>query len=241
MNAKDRIIVALDVDSYEKAESLVDMLRDEVGAFKVGLELFNKTGPEIFQKLKNLGADKIFYDAKFMDIPNTVAGAMNTAVQNGVWMINVHCLGGIEMMKRAKESAVKTSESLGIPCPLVIGVTILTSIDQPTLNNELRICGAMGDQVMHLAECAKIAGLDGVVASPHEISLIRKTCCENFIVVTPGVRPAGSDVADQKRIKTPAESIQLGSDFLVIGRPIIADENPVESARNIAKEIESVL
>jgi len=235
--SKNKIILPLDVDTGEKAVRLVELLKDDVGAFKVGLELINSAGFGIFDKIENAGARKIFYDCKFHDIPNTVAGASRAAARIGVWMFNVHCAGGFEMMKAAKNSAVEAAEELGIKPPVVIGVTLLTSIDQRTLSDELRVNGSVAEQVVHMAKLAREAGLDGVVASPHEIELIREACGRDFLIVTPGVRPAGADVGDQKRVMTPAEAVRKGADYLVIGRPIIKAENPKLAAQAIAAEI----
>jgi len=235
--SKRKIIIPLDVDTPKKAVELVEVLKDEVGAFKVGLELVNSAGLGIFDKIRAAGAEKIFYDCKFHDIPNTVAGASRAAAKMDVWMFNVHCSGGFAMMKAAKDAAVETSERLGVTPPLVIGVTVLTSIDQDTLNNELQVPGTVADQVVNLAKLAKEAGLDGVVASPHEIEAIRAACGPDFLIVTPGVRPLGGDLGDQKRVMTPAEAVQRGADYLVIGRPIIKADDPKAAAREIAEGI----
>ncbi|MCX6344145.1 MAG: orotidine-5'-phosphate decarboxylase [Armatimonadetes bacterium] len=234
---KEKIIIPLDVDSAEKAVELVRALKDDVGAFKVGLELVNYAGLGIFDKIRAAGATKIFYDCKFHDIPNTVAGASRAAAGMNVWLFNVHCSGGFAMMKAAKDAALEAAEKAGVNPPLVIGVTILTSIDQPTLNNELRTPGAVADQVVNLAKLAKEAGLDGVVASPHEIESIRAACGPDFLIITPGVRPAGGDLGDQKRVMTPAQAVSRGADYLVIGRPITKAENPKAAAQAIAAEI----
>ena len=235
--SKEKIIVALDVDTVDKAVDLVEILRDEVGAFKVGLELFNNTGPAIFKELRAAGAKKLFYDCKFHDIPNTVAGASHAAAGMNVWMFNVHCSGGSAMMKAAADSAREQAERLGIVKPLIIGVTALTSIDQQMLELELGVGMPMSGYVAQLAVLAKHAGLDGVVASPHEIEIIRHTCGSDFLIVTPGVRPASAEVNDQKRIMTPSEAIKHGADYLVIGRPITAALDPAAAAREIAGEI----
>jgi orotidine-5'-phosphate decarboxylase len=235
--SKEKIIVALDVDSQDKAVELVKQLGGEVGAFKVGLELFNVTGPSIFPALKEAGAGRIFYDAKFHDIPNTVASAVRVATRNNVWMINVHTTGGSEMMKAAAAAARDEAAKLGIEPPKVIGVTLLTSIDTMTLTDELRIASGLVSHVVHLAKLAKSSGLDGVVASPHEIQYIREACGPDFLIVTPGVRPAGADVADQKRVMTPGDATKAGADYLVIGRPITRAESPTAAAQSIAAEI----
>jgi len=236
--AKDKIILALDVDSETKAVGLVRSLADEVGAFKVGLELFNSTGPDIFLRLKQAGAERIFYDCKFHDIPNTVAGASRAAATMGVWMFNVHTMGGSDMMKAAADAARSTAAQTGAPAPLVIGVTVLTSIDETILRDELVVCSDVRSQVAHLALLAKNSGLDGVVASPHEIGAIRDNCGTEFLIITPGVRPIGAAVGDQKRVMTPGEAIRKGADYVVIGRPITKADDSVAAARAIAAEID---
>lgn len=235
--AKEKIIVALDVDTAEKAEELVRQLKDEVGAFKVGLELFNSSGPGIFELLRSAGARRLFYDAKFHDIPNTVGRASRAAVGFGVWMINVHCLGGSAMMRSAADSARDEAEKMGVGRPLVIGVTVLTSMDQAAVESELRVGKPVAEYVRHLAVLAKNSGLDGVVASPHEIGIIRDACGSEFLIVTPGVRPASADLGDQKRVMTPGDAVRQGADYLVIGRPITQATNPVEAARTIVRSI----
>lgn len=235
--SKHKIILPLDVDSLAKATVLVEELKDDVGAFKVGLELINAAGFCVFDAIREAGASKVFYDCKFHDIPNTVAGASRAAAKLGVWMFNVHCSGGLAMMRAAKDAAVEESAKLGVQPPVVIGVTVLTSIDQLTLNDEMRVSGTVADQVVHMAKLAREAGLDGVVASPLEIELIRAACGSDFLIVTPGVRPAGADIGDQKRVMTPGEAVAKGADYLVIGRPIIKAESPRAAAQAIAVEI----
>lgn len=232
--SKEKIILPLDVDTADKAIDLVKLLKDDVGAFKIGLELVNSAGLGIFDQAKQAGAGKIFYDCKFHDIPNTVAGAARGATRLGVWMFNVHCAGGFAMMKAAKDAARDEADRLGVACPVVIGVTVLTSIDQAVLNDEIRTPGSVADQVVHYAKLAREAGLDGVVSSPHEIELIRAACGPDFLIVTPGVRPAGADIGDQKRVMTPSEAVARGADYLVIGRPIIKADDPKAAAQAIA-------
>jgi orotidine-5'-phosphate decarboxylase len=235
--SKSKIIIPLDVDTPKKAVALVDQLKGEVGAFKVGLELINAAGLGIFDKIREAGADKIFYDCKLHDIPNTVAGASRAIVKMGVWLFNIHCSGGFAMMKAAKDASVEAANEVGIDPPKVIGVTVLTSIDQTVLNDEMRVPGSVADQVVSLAKLAKSAGLDGVVASPHEIELIREACGSDFMIVTPGIRPAGGEIGDQKRVMTPGEAVRRGADYLVIGRPITKASDPVAAARAIAGEM----
>ncbi|MBR4748222.1 MAG: orotidine-5'-phosphate decarboxylase [Abditibacteriota bacterium] len=234
---KNKIIIPLDVNTTEQAVRLVTELKDHVGAFKIGLEVLNNCGFGIFDAVKEAGADKIFYDCKFLDIPNTVAGASRGAAARNVWMFNVHALGGRIMMEAAKKAAYEEADRLGIPRPLVIAVTILTSIDKAILNSELGMEGEPAEAVVRLALLAREAGLDGVVASPMEITHIRKACGNDFLIVTPGVRPAGSETGDQKRVMTPADAIKAGADYLVIGRPITRAASPAEAAIRIAKEM----
>lgn len=227
------ILVALDVESAAKAVELADLLRGSVGGFKIGKQLFTAAGPSMVRELTSRG-DRVFLDLKFHDIPNTVAGAVQSAVSTGAWMVNVHASGGSAMMKAAGESARKTAEKLGQPRPLVIAVTVLTSMDDAALK-EIGVGRSMIEQVVHLARLAQDSGLDGVVASPQEVPAIRKACGADFQIVTPGIRPAdqqGKD--DQARTLTPAEAISAGSSYLVIGRPITAAPNPREAAEKIA-------
>lgn len=240
MEARQRIIVALDVDTKDKAVGLVQLLKDDVGAFKIGLELVNAEGLGIFDAVKTAGAPRVFYDAKFHDIPNTVAGAIRAAVKLGVWMINVHCSGGTDMMKAAVEAAQSEASALGLQPPKVIGVTLLTSIDQRMLSAELRVTEPLEDYVTHLARLAQQAGLDGIVASPQEVELIRAACGPDFMIVTPGVRPKAFDTNDQKRVTTPREAVEKGADFIVLGRPITRANDPVAVARAIAAELDGV-
>lgn len=226
---KNKIIIPLDVNSEEKAVELVTLLKDHVGAFKVGLELINNVGFGIFDRIKAAGAEKIFYDCKFCDIPNTVKGASLGAAENGVWMFNVHALGGYDMMKAAKDAAVSKSKELGIPTPLVIAVTILTSINNDVLKS-IGVEKDVKEEVASLAKLAKSAGMDGVVCSPQEIKIIREAVGNDFVIVTPGVRPKGSDIGDQKRIMTPIEAVNAGSDYIVVGRPITKAADPVLAA-----------
>jgi len=234
---KERIIVAVDVDSADRAEALAKRVAGEVGGLKVGLELVNAAGFGVLDRMRAAGAERIFYDCKFHDIPNTVAGASRAAARLGVWMFNVHCSGGYDMMKAAREAVEDGARSVGVGRALVIGVTVLTSIDQRTLTDELGVSAAVRDQVVRLAVLARKAGLDGVVASPHEVEAIRSECGPDFVIVTPGVRPAGADVADQKRVMTPSEAVVAGADYLVIGRPITKANDPAGAAREIASQI----
>lgn len=227
------ILVALDVESAAKALHLADQLRGAVGGYKIGKQLFTAEGPSMVRELTNRG-DHVFLDLKFHDIPNTVAGAIQSAVATGAWMVNVHASGGSAMMKAAAEAATTAAAALGRPRPLVIGVTVLTSMTDAALE-EISVSKRMLDQVVHLATLAKASGLDGVVASPQETRAIRAACGADFQIVTPGIRPVdqqGKD--DQARTLTPAEAISAGATYLVIGRPITAASNPRQAAENIA-------
>ena len=234
------ILVALDVDSAARAIELADALRGSVGGFKIGKQLFTAEGPAMVRELTAKG-DRVFLDLKFHDIPNTVAGAVQSSIATGAWMVNVHASGGSAMMKAAAESARKTAAALNRQRPLVIAVTVLTSMTDQALN-EIGVGRSMIDQVVHLAKLAQASGLDGVVASPQEVTAIRAACGPDFQIVTPGIRPLrlGSGQAadlqgkdDQARTLTPAEAMTAGASFLVIGRPITAAANPREAAEQI--------
>ena len=226
------ILVALDVDSAAKAIALADTLRGAVGGYKIGKQLFTAAGPAVVHELTSRG-DRVFLDLKFHDIPNTVAGAVQSAVATGAWMVNVHASGGSAMMKAAAEAATTAAAALGRPRPLVIGVTVLTSMTDAALA-EVGVARPVLEQVVHLARLAKQSGLDGVVASPQETAAIRAACGPDFQIVTPGIRPAdqqGKD--DQARTLTPAEAMKVGSTYLVIGRPITGAPDPREAAKQI--------
>ena len=238
MEAKDRIICALDVDREERAIQLVSQLRDEVGVFKVGLELVNAAGLGIFERLREAGAKRFFYDAKLHDIPNTVAGAMRSIAQLGVWCVTLHTTGGSAMLRTAVKTAQEAAAEAGLPRPKLLGVTLLTSIGEECLRAELRVGLPVSEYVPHLAKLAFEAGCDGVIASPHEIEAVRAAVANpDFLIITPGVRPAGADAGDQARVMTPAEAIRRGADYLVIGRPIAAAADPVSAARSLAEQM----
>jgi len=237
LTTRERLVLALDVDNFKKAEQLVGKLSDYVGVFKIGSQLFTAEGAKVVNMVNDKGG-KIFLDLKFHDIPNTVARAAEVAAKLGVYIFNVHTSGGYEMMKTAAEATKKTSLALGINKPLILGVTLLTSINQEILEKEIGIKKGLEEQVVHLAKLAKAAGLDGVVASSWEIKEIRKACGGDFVILTPGIRPVGKSSDDQKRVMTPQEAIKLGADFLVIGRPIRNAVNPVAAAKQILREME---
>ena len=236
----NRILVALDVETAAQATSLSNQLRGHVGGFKVGKQLFTAEGPSIVRALSDRG-DRVFLDLKFHDIPNTVAGAVAAAIATGAWMVNVHASGGRRMMEAAAEAATAAAAKQQRPRPLIIGVTVLTSLDAADLR-ETGIERPVLEQVVHLATLAQDSGLDGVVASPQEISAIRDACNPDFLIVTPGIRPTtGKPTADdQARTLGPAEAIEAGASFLVVGRPIVASTDPRAAADQMAADIARV-
>jgi orotidine-5'-phosphate decarboxylase len=238
-NIDNKIIVALDLPTAKEAMRCFEMLRDYVGMFKIGSQLFTAVGPSIVRDIVGAGG-RVFLDLKFHDIPNTVAAACVEATRLGASIINVHALGGSEMMKRAAEAVTKVSKEEGIPRPALIAVTVLTSSNDETLK-EIGIGSLVETQVISLAKLAEKVGIDGVVASPHEIKQIRaNVTSKDFLIVTPGVRPAGKDHNDQKRVMTPSEAVKAGADYLVIGRAILNDPDPIRAVEQIKKEIENI-
>jgi orotidine-5'-phosphate decarboxylase len=233
---REKVLVALYVDSADAALKLVRTLNGHVGAFKVGLELFNAEGPDIFGRLREAGADRIFYDAKFHDIPNTVAGAVRSAARYGLWMLNVHASGGAAVLRAACEASMQSDSP-----PLLIGVTVITSMDQYTLNHELRVEGTIATHATHLARLCHGEGLDGVVTSQHEVRTIADTCGPEFITVVPGIRPAGTSFHDQRRVGTPTDAIQAGAHYLVIGRAITQADDPAAAAEGIVSEVAAAM
>jgi len=231
----EKIIVALDVNSIEEMEKLVDKLRPVVKIFKIGSELFTSCGIQAVDTVRRKGC-KVFLDLKYHDIPNTVMKSARAAARQNIHMITVHAMGGLEMMKKAAEAARDEAARLSAPVPLVLGVTVLTSLDKKDMQS-VGIGGPVAEEVLRLVKLCEKAGLDGVVASAKEVSKIRKTVKEDFLIVTPGIRPSWCQKSDQKRVATPKEAIDMGADYLVIGRPITAEEDPHAAAENIAKEI----
>ncbi|MBS4031099.1 MAG: orotidine-5'-phosphate decarboxylase [Clostridiales bacterium] len=234
---REKIIVALDVDTENEAMRLVESLANYTGAFKVGLQLYNNTGPGIIKKIVDAGA-KVFLDLKFHDIPNTAARAAEAVVGLGSFMFNVHASGGINMMKAVVQASHARAEKAGFLPPLLIGVTVLTSMSEQELHDEVGASRSMQEQVVHLASLCQKAGLDGVVASAREIPWIRRACGESFLIVTPGIRPAWAATDDQTRIVTPKDALSAGADYLVIGRPLTAAADPGDAARRLLAEIE---
>ncbi len=238
--AREKLIVALDVDSAARALDLFNALRGVVGMFKIGMQLFTAAGPSIVREIIDAGG-RVFLDLKYHDIPNTVAAAGVEAARHGISIFNVHTFGGTEMMRRTAEAVAEVSEREHLERPKVIGVTLLTSVNEKVLT-EIGVAGVPERQVPALARLAAASGLDGVVASPLEVVSVRATVAKrNFLVVTPGVRPSGTARHDQKRLTTPAEAIRAGSDYLVIGRPVVDAADPVAAADSIVAEIDDAL
>ena len=235
-----KIIVALDVATFDEARRLMDQLGETARSLKVGSQLFTSVGPDIVREIKERGKF-LFLDLKFHDIPNTVARASEVATELGVDMFNIHVSGGLEMMRAAAEAVKSRASELGIKKPIVLGVTILTSIDAPTLHDVFGSTSSLHEQIVHMAKLAQRAGMDGVVASPQEIKSIRATCGDDFVIVTPGVRPAWASSDDQKRVMTPSEALSIGADYLVIGRPIRQSADPADALKRILQELEESL
>jgi orotidine-5'-phosphate decarboxylase len=235
---KDRLVVALDVDSSSIALSLVEELQAYVGMFKIGHQLFTAYGPEIVRKVIDKGG-RVFLDLKYFDIPNTVAKAAVEAVKLGVSIFNVHALGGREMMQAAVESAKEAAAKNASIVPLVLAVTVLTSMDEKSLHRELKISRSLPRTVSHLAELAKLSGLDGVVASPLELKMLRRRARGSFVILTPGVRPLWAGKDDQKRIMTPGEAVAAGADYIVVGRPILKSRDRQTATARIIEEMSS--
>jgi orotidine-5'-phosphate decarboxylase len=248
--ARQRLIVALDVSSFEQARAIVDTLGDAVSVYKVGFQLFTAVGPFVVRYLQAQGK-QVFLDLKFHDIPNTVASGVSSAVglsaaphdpvdcsgaRSGVFaplfMVTVHTQGGADMMKAAAESARKRAVELGVARPLIVGVTVLTSDAGG---------GDVSARVLERARLAQLSGLDGVVASGQEAAMLRRELGASFVIVTPGIRPADAAAGDQKRVETPASAVRAGSSYLVVGRPIVQALDPRQAAINILEEMQAVL
>jgi orotidine-5'-phosphate decarboxylase len=260
VSAKERLIIALDVETAGGARRLFDALRGEAGMFKVGSQLFTAAGPEFVRELVEAGA-RVFLDLKFHDIPNTVAAASREAARLGVALFNLHAAGGAEMMRRAAEATREEAARLGVARPALIAVTVLTSMDAAALaetgvgvTGNAQTTEAGGDvgassvgagatsveaQVRRLARLADACGLDGVVASPHEVAPVRESVARaGFLVVTPGVRPHSAAHDDQKRVMTPAEAVRAGADFIVVGRAVLNAPDPARAADEVVREME---
>ncbi|MBE9545997.1 MAG: orotidine-5'-phosphate decarboxylase [Proteobacteria bacterium] len=236
-NAKKRLIFALDIgEDIDGVLKWAGLLKDHVGMFKVGKEAFTSYGPEIVSRIRKMGG-KVFLDLKFHDIPNTVCRAAESAVKLGVSMFNIHALGGKKMMEETVTSIKKMAEQSGASMPVILAVTVLTSLGDDDLEM-LGFNGTTEEIVLNLARTARDAGVSGVVASARDVTSIREACGEDFIIVTPGIR-GGMKIAgdDQKRTLTPKEAIKMGADFIVVGRPIIMADDPARAADEICKEI----
>ncbi len=232
----NKLLIALDVNDRASALSLVDDLKDVVGGFKVGSQLFLSEGPEIIETLTAQGV-RIFLDLKFHDIPNTVANAVSAAVKMGIWMLTVHTMGGTDMLRAAAKAAADNIKTTGHTKPIIVGVTVLTSHNTENLP-ELGITRPLANQVTSLALMAKEAGLDGVVCSPLEAASLREQCGQDFVLVTPGIRSQHSTTKsdDQRRTLGPSEALRAGSNYLVVGRPVIAAQNPHAAAKEIISQ-----
>lgn len=234
----DKLIIALDVDNVAQARELFARLRGHAGMFKIGMQLFTAAGPQFVREIVGAGG-RVFLDLKYHDIPNTVAMACREAVRFGVTLFNVHAAGGGEMLRRAAQATAETAEREGLPRPKLIAVTVLTSSDAGVLA-EIGIADSPAAQVTRLARLAADCGLDGVVASPHEIADVRAAVPRrDFLIVTPGVRPRDTAHDDQKRVLTPAEAVRAGADYLVVGRAILNAPDPQRAAEEISAEMAS--
>lgn len=236
MDARDRLITALDFPTFDRAKALVEELGDAVTFYKVGMELFYGAGPDIIRYLKDKDK-KVFLDLKLQDIPNTVAHSLAVLTRLGADIMNVHAVGGPKMMAEGMKAVKEAAAELGRPAPKLIAVTVLTSMDEAQWK-PLNYAKPIGEEVLDLAALTKESGLDGVVASPREAAGIREKCGKDFLIVTPGVRPAWAGTNDQSRIATPAAAIGNGSTHLVVGRPITQAENKQEAVRKILEEME---
>ena len=241
INIKDCLIVALDTSNENEAIKLIEILKDQVTYFKVGLELFCSVGPKIIKIIKDNG-NKVFFDGKFLDIPNTVSKAVSNMVFHRVDMLNVHMSGGTKMLQEAKNALIETAQKYNLQPPKLLGVSVLTSITNETLKNDLKIQSQMDEYVLHLANLAIKNNLDGIICSAHEARLIRGQKSEvrdqNFLIVTPGVRPDWAEKNDQERITTPKEAILNGANHIVIGRPNTQAKDPRDAVKKIIEEIE---
>ena len=236
MTAKEKLIIALDIESPTKALNLARELHTVAGMFKVGSQLFTSAGPQIVRDIIGLGS-KVFLDLKFHDIPHQVAGAARSAAELGVSLFTIHASGGSEMMRRAVESVDDVAQRSGVRSK-ILAISVLTSIDA-TILSQIGITSSPEESVLRLVRLAESSGVDGVVASPQEIGTIRKAVpSSEFLIVTPGIRSAASESEDQKRVATPASAITAGASYLVVGRPITGAADPLAAAREIIAEME---
>ena len=238
MSAKDKLIVALDVQSINEADVLIRNLKDVAGMFKVGSQLFTLAGPQLVESIIKAG-NKVFLDLKFHDIPHQVAGASRVVAELGVSLFTIHASGGAEMMKRAVDSVAEAASRTGVARSRIVAVSVLTSMDAAALG-EIGVNSSPADAVARLVKLAESAGVDGVVASPREAATIRSRTREGFLIVTPGIRPSQTSNEDQKRVATPAAALRDGADYLVVGRPITSARDPFAAAHSIIAEMEGV-
>jgi len=236
ISAEDKLILALDVQDYSHALKLVDMFQDYIKIFKVGLELFIAAGPKIVEDINSKGK-RVFLDLKFHDIPNTVTKAALVAAKMGLYMFNIHTSGGLEMMKKCRDSVIDVCIKENIKRPKILGVTVLTSLSKEVLKKEIGVHYSLNAHVRNLSSLAFEAGLDGVIASAKEASMIRNHFGKDFIIVTPGIRPSWTPPDDQKRTATPKEAVKAGSDYIVMGRGILQQDDPLKAAELITLEI----
>ncbi len=230
------MLVALDVQSLAEADALLDRVAGVLTGCKIGSQLFTAAGPAAIEMARKRGF-RVFLDLKFHDIPNTVAGAAREATRLGVFMLNVHASGGVAMARAGAEAATKAASEFGIIRPLCLGVTVLTSLDRRALQREVGVPTSVAGHVLHLATISREAGLDGCVASPQEIASLRVAMGADWVIVTPGVRPAGVDPADQARIATPRQALVAGADYLVVGRAISAARDQAAAAAAVVAEL----
>jgi len=238
--AKEKLILALDVDDFDEAQQLVKELKDYVGYFKVGIQLYTSCGYDVVDMIQNEGS-RVFFDGKFHDIPNTVARASANLVKRGINFFDVHIKGGSKMLSTTVKLANETAKKYGMDNPTILGVTLLSSFGQRTLTQELAVGLNIEEYVTQLAKMAKDACLSGVVAGASEVSQIRKVCGDDFIIVCPAVRPTWSVVDDQVRVVTPTDTIQAGVDYIVVGRPVINADDKIGAISLIIDEIEEAM
>ncbi len=242
LGAKERLIIALDTSDETEAIKLIENLSEYTGYFKVGLELFTSVGPKIIKRIKD-AKNKVFFDGKFLDIPNTVSKAVSNMVEHRVDMINVYMSGGTTMLHESKQALVDAAQKYNLQPPKLLGVTVLTSITNEILENDLKIQAQINEYVLHLATLALQNNLDGIICSPNEaklVSQLKDKANKEFLIVTPGVRPLWANKNDQQRTATPKDAITNGSTHIVVGRPITGAKNPKDAAKKILEEIEEV-
>lgn len=240
MTAKDKIVFALDVNTYDEVKTLVKELKDYVGTFKIGLQLVTSIGPDAIKLIQDEGG-KVFFDGKFHDIPNTVAKASANLVKHGVTFFNVHLQGGSKMIASAIKEARDTARKNGIEKPVILGASLLSSFGQRTLTEELCVNKNIDEYTIKLIELAKLSGLDGIISPANDTPKIRKICGDDFIVMCPAIRPTWSVVNDQIRVVTPTDAIKAGVDYMIIGRPISMAKDRVSAAKLIIDEIENAM